>query len=59
VAWAEDGTVEGLEGAGEQLYLGVQWHVESLVDRPEHLALFRRLVEEAGAYGEGRERRAA
>jgi putative glutamine amidotransferase len=59
VAWADDGLVEGLEGAGDQLYLGVQWHAESLVERPEHLALFRTLVEEAGAYGQGRERRAA
>jgi putative glutamine amidotransferase len=59
VAWAEDGTVEGLEDSGEQLYLGVQWHVESLVDRPEHLRLFEVLVEEALAFGQGRERRAA
>jgi len=59
VAWAEDGLVEGLEDSGEQLYLGVQWHVESLVDRPEHLRLFEVLVEEALAFGQGRERRAA
>jgi putative glutamine amidotransferase len=52
VAWAPDGVVEGVEGEGPQLYLGVQWHVESLVDRPEHLALFRELVEEAAAYGQ-------
>jgi putative glutamine amidotransferase len=51
VAWAPDGIVEGLESDGPELYLGVQWHVESLVDRPEHLALFRELVEEAEAYG--------
>ena len=52
VAWAPDGIVEGIEGDGPELYLGVQWHAESLVDRPEHLALFRALVEEAAAYGQ-------
>jgi putative glutamine amidotransferase len=52
VAWAPDGLVEGLEGEGPDLFLGVQWHAESLTDRPEHLALFRELVEEAGAYGQ-------
>jgi len=51
VAWAPDGVVEGIEDEGASLYFGVQWHVESLVDRPEHLALFRELVEEADAYG--------
>jgi len=51
VAWAPDGVVEGLESDGPELYLGVQWHAESLVDRPEHLSLFRELVEEADAYG--------
>jgi putative glutamine amidotransferase len=53
VAWAPDGIVEGIESDGPELYLGVQWHAESLIDRPEHLALFRELVEEAGAYGQG------
>ena len=59
VAWAPDGLVEGLEGDGDSLYLGVQWHVESLVDLPEHLALFRELVAEAEAWRAGREMRAA
>ena len=52
VAWAPDGIVEGIESDGPELYLGVQWHAESLVDRGEHLALFRELVEEAAAYGQ-------
>ena len=52
VAWSPDGIVEGIESEGPELYLGVQWHAESLVDRPEHLALFRELVEEADAYGQ-------
>jgi putative glutamine amidotransferase len=51
VAWAPDGIIEGIESTGPELYLGVQWHVESLVERPEHLALFRELVEEAEGYG--------
>ena len=28
--------------------LGVQWHAEGLVGRPEHLALFETLVRESG-----------
>ena len=28
--------------------LGVQWHAEGLVGRPEHLALFETLVDAAG-----------
>jgi len=59
VAWAPDGTVEGIEGDGPELYLGVQWHAESLVDRKEHLALFRELVDEAAAYEQVSEVRAA
>ena len=60
VAWAPDGIVEGIESTGAALYLGVQWHAESLVERPEQLALFRELVEQAGAYASsGRSRRAA
>jgi putative glutamine amidotransferase len=51
VAWAPDDVVEGIEDEERELYLGVQWHAESLVDRPEHLALFRALVDAAGAYG--------
>jgi putative glutamine amidotransferase len=53
VAWSPDGVVEGIESTGPYLFLGVQWHAESLVERPEHLALFRSLVDEAGRYGAG------
>jgi len=52
VAWSPDGVVEGIEDDGDHLFLGVQWHAESLVERPEHLALFRTLVDEAGRYGQ-------
>jgi putative glutamine amidotransferase len=44
VAWADDGVVEGIEGRGGSLLLGVQWHAETLVDDPAQLALFRHLV---------------
>jgi putative glutamine amidotransferase len=53
VAWSPDGVIEGIESSGPYLYLGVQWHAESLVELPEHIALFRSLVEEAGRYGAG------
>jgi putative glutamine amidotransferase len=44
VAWADDGVIEGIEGWGNSLLLGVQWHAETLVDDPAQLALFQRLV---------------
>jgi putative glutamine amidotransferase len=47
-AWAPDGTIEAIEDPDSPLYLGVQWHAEGLVDRPEHLALFSALVDAAG-----------
>jgi putative glutamine amidotransferase len=46
VAWAEDGTVEGLEDPARRFALGVLWHPEEGEDR----ALFRSLVDEAAAY---------
>ena len=47
-AWADDGTVEAIEGAGTVRLLGVQWHPELLVADSSHTALFDWLVEEAG-----------
>ena len=47
VAWAPDGIVEAIEGDGEALYLGVQWHVETLVHFPRHARLFEALVDAA------------
>jgi putative glutamine amidotransferase len=52
VAWADDGVIEGVEGWGKSLLLGVQWHAETLVDDPAQLALFQRLVT-AGEEREG------
>ena len=48
VAWAADGTVEGIEGAEDRLVLGVQWHAETLdeVERPQ-ARLFGALVDAA------------
>jgi putative glutamine amidotransferase len=48
VAWAPDGTVEGIEGAGERLVLGVQWHAETLDRGGPHHRLFEALVAAAG-----------
>ena len=48
VAWAPDGTIEGIEAEGERLVLGVQWHAETLdeVERPQ-ARLFGALVDAA------------
>ena len=46
-AWAEDGTIEAIEGAGTLRLIGVQWHPELLVAEASHSALFDWLVEEA------------
>ncbi|MHC4605316.1 MAG: gamma-glutamyl-gamma-aminobutyrate hydrolase family protein [Planctomycetota bacterium] len=47
VARAPDGVIEGFEGTGKRFLLGVQWHPERMLGRPEHLRLFRALVEAA------------
>jgi putative glutamine amidotransferase len=44
---APDGHIEAVEVRGRRFTFGVQWHAECLVDRPEHLALFRGLVRAA------------
>jgi putative glutamine amidotransferase len=51
-ARAPDGVIEGIEDPGASLYLGVQWHAETLVDRPRHAALFESLVAAAAAAAE-------
>jgi gamma-glutamyl-gamma-aminobutyrate hydrolase PuuD len=45
-AWAQDGTLEGVEDPSRRFALGVQWHPEAGEDR----ALFDGLVEEARTY---------
>jgi putative glutamine amidotransferase len=49
VASAPDGTVEAIEDAARPFWLGVQWHAEGMVERPEQLALFSGLVAAAAA----------
>jgi putative glutamine amidotransferase len=44
VAWAPDGTVEGIEDPGERFVVGVQWHAETLDRGPVHPRLFEALV---------------
>ena len=48
-ATAPDGTVEALEDPSRPFLLGVQWHAEGMLERPEHRALFEALVEAAAA----------
>jgi putative glutamine amidotransferase len=48
VAWAEDGTIEAVEGLGLNRVLAVQWHPELLLADSSHASLFDWLVEEAG-----------
>jgi len=47
VASAPDGVIEAFEDPDLPLYAAVQWHPERLHDRPEHLAIFRLLVDKA------------
>lgn len=42
IAWAEDGTIEAVEGTGDSFVLGVQWHPEMSFERyPEQIAPFK------------------
>ena len=59
VAWADDGVVEAVESAGARFLLGVQWHAEGLVARPEQLALFSAFVDAARDHVTGLHVRAA
>jgi len=43
-AWAGDGTIEAVEDPTRRYLLGVQWHAELLVDRPQEESLFRSFV---------------
>lgn len=47
---AEDGTVECVEATDREFVIGVQWHAESLVARPEHAALFSAFTAAARAH---------
>ena len=39
-AWSSDGLVEALEDPSHRFVLGVQWHPEEMLHRPQHRALF-------------------
>jgi putative glutamine amidotransferase len=57
---ASDGTVESIEAADRGFLVGVQWHAECLVDRPEQAALFTAFVSSArGARAGGAQLRVA
>jgi len=45
--WADDGTIEAVEGMDGDRVLGVQWHPELLPTEPGHVALFAWLLAEA------------
>ena len=47
VATAPDGVIEAFEDPHLPLYAAVQWHPERMIDQPEHLALFKMLVEKS------------
>lgn len=44
---ASDGTVESIEAVDREFVVGVQWHAECLVERPEQAALFDAFVAQA------------
>jgi putative glutamine amidotransferase len=48
VAWAPDGTVEGLEDPGSRFVVAVQWHAEALAaERSDQMGLFSAFVDAA------------
>jgi putative glutamine amidotransferase len=49
-ARASDGTVEGIEAVDRDFVLGVQWHAECLVARPEQAGLFAEFVDRARGF---------
>jgi putative glutamine amidotransferase len=55
VARSPDGFIEGIEDAAPgRFFLGIQWHPETLIDRPPHLALFEALCRAAAAWAKSR-----
>lgn len=49
VAWAEDGTPEGLEFDEKTFFLGVQWHPEKIRTQPQLFSAFVDAAREHGA----------
>ena len=55
VAWATDGVVEAIEAPDDgDFVVGVQWHAEGLLERPEQLSLLTAFVEAGRRYGDER-----
>lgn len=52
-ATAPDGVIEALEQTGERFAIGVEWHPELMLQRPEQRRLFEALVEQAGVAQQG------
>ena len=50
VGTAPDGVSEGIELDGAEFVVGVQWHPEGIVDRPEQAALFSAFAHAAHRY---------
>ncbi|HEX6116777.1 MAG TPA: gamma-glutamyl-gamma-aminobutyrate hydrolase family protein, partial [Solirubrobacterales bacterium] len=49
VGFSPDGVIEAMEAPGSRFVVGVQWHAESLTERPEQANLFRAFVDAASA----------
>jgi putative glutamine amidotransferase len=59
VAWAPDGVIEGIEATDRDFFVGVQWHAESLTERPEQARLFSAFTAAAARHARGIRRAAA
>jgi putative glutamine amidotransferase len=44
LGWAPDGIVEAMQMTDREFFLGVQWHPERIVDRPEQRRIFEAFV---------------
>lgn len=53
-AWAPDGVIEAVEGAGSSFLLGLQWHAELMAPRHVEARIFHGLVAAAGAHARHR-----
>jgi len=51
LALAPDGIIEAAQMTDKSFFLGVQWHPERLVDRPEQRELFKAFVAAASLRG--------
>ena len=58
-AFAPDGVIEAVEAVDREFVVGVQWHAESLAERPDHAGLYGAFVEAARRYEAARRRSAA